>query len=63
MEQSSNLYKKFFIFIGFVFFLFLTGIFPLDLLIPIVLFAVISYGGVLLIKFATTYDSRIKKTR
>ena len=59
MNVSTKHYKTFFI--GLLFNIFLFAVLPPEFVFSTLLFVAISYGGITLIKLATSYDSKMKK--
>jgi len=49
------------LFLGILFTSFLFGVFPVELTIVTLLFLAICYGGILLIRLATSHDAKMKK--
>lgn len=59
MKLSNKLYGK--LFLGFLLILALSSVLPPEFVIATLLFIAVTYGGVTVIKWATSYDLKIKR--
>lgn len=59
MKQSDKLYGK--LFIGVLLFAGLFGILPAEFIISTLLFGAVTYGGVLMIRLAMSYNLKTKR--
>lgn len=59
MKISNNLFRK--LALGFLFILGLLSFLPPEFVLATLLFMAVTYGGVMAIKFATSYDLKAKR--